>query len=196
MLLTLLTAPLAAEMKVLALAGSTRAESYNKKLVNEAANLAREMGAKVTVVDLKDYPMPFFDEDLEAKEGPPASAVKLRQLMIESDAIIIASPTYNSSITAVLKNTLDWISRRVGYTLKGDPFKQKKFVIISASPGPSGGAQGLVHLRAILQAVGGNVLPGQVTIPSAHNAFDAKGKLQDAAQREELRKQMKELVKP
>ncbi len=163
--------PLAAEMKVLAFAGSNRANSYNKKLVHDAADIARQMGATVTVIDLKDYPMPFYDEDLESKQGMPNNAKKLRQLMIKNDAVIIASPEYNASIPALLKNTLDWVSRGENGSYSPDAFKGKKFAIMSASPGPGGGARALVHLRAIIEAVGGTVIEKQVSIPNAQEYF-------------------------
>src|SRR5689334_4690376 len=106
LLLAVISTPLAifAELKVLAFAGSTRADSYNKKLVREAAEKAREMGALVTVIDLKDYPMPLYDADLESKNGMPENVKKLRQIMMAHDAMIIASPEYNASMSAVLKN--------------------------------------------------------------------------------------------
>ena len=167
-------APLSAEMKVLAFAGSTRTDSYNKKLINDAADIARKLGAKVTVIDLKDYSMPFYDGDLEKKEGLPKNAKKLRDLMIKSDAIMIASPEYNSSLSAVLKNALDWTSRGEKGGYSPDTFKDKRFAIMSASPGPGGGKRGLVHLRSIIEAVGGSVIETQVTIPNAHQYFAEK----------------------
>ncbi len=99
------------EIKVLAVAGSTRDDSINKKLVTEAAHLARQMGSKVTIIDLKDYPMGLYDADIEAKQGMPIKAKQLRQLMIQSQVILIASPEYNGSLSGVLKNAIDWASR-------------------------------------------------------------------------------------
>lgn len=167
----LLTLPLAGEMKVLAFAGSTRADSYNKKLVQEAAALATQLGAKVTVIDLKDFPMPLYDADLEEKEGMPKNAERLRDLMIANDGVIIASPEYNASIPAVLKNALDWASRGEEGGSSRDAFKGKKFALMSASPGKGGGRRGLVHLRAIIENAGGEVVPQEVSIPSAHDYF-------------------------
>lgn len=188
-----LASTLAAETKILALAGSTRVDSYNKKLVREAADIARQMGATVTLIDLKDYPMPFFDEDLEAKEGLPANAQKLRKLMLESDAIMVASPTYNNSVPAVLKNALDWISRSSETWSAREAFKNKKIVLMSASPGPYGGAKGLIHLRAIFENIGGEILAEQVSIASAHTAFNKQGKLESAQSKQQLREQMQKL---
>lgn len=178
---------LSAQIKMVAFAGSTRAESFNKKLVNEAAVMARQMGAHVTVIDLKDYPMPLFDADNEVKQGMPDSAKRLREIMIHSDVILISSPEYNSSIPAVLKNTLDWASRsEEGGSAHGDAFKGKKFAIMSASPGKGGGKRALAHLRAIIEDIGGTVIPEQVSIPLAHEYFSEKRELDNVALKEEI----------
>jgi len=161
--------PLLAQMNVLVFAGSSREGSYNKKLSQEAAEVARGLGAKVTWIDLKDYPMPFYDADLEAK-GMPVNAKKFRDLMVANDMIVIASPEYNASIPAVLKNALDWASRQDGNASRS-AFKGKKFALLSASPAGSGGARGLVHLRAIIQDVGGEVISEQVSVGAAYNAL-------------------------
>src|SRR5262245_37351060 len=105
------SAALHAEINILAFAGSTRQESVNKKLIAEAAFVARQLGANVTLIDLKDYPIPLYDGDLEAKKGMPSKAKKLRQLIEKHSIILIASPEYNGSLSAVLKNVIDWMSR-------------------------------------------------------------------------------------
>ncbi len=176
------------EKKVLALAGSTRDESLNKKLVQEASIIARKMGAQVTFLDLKDYPMPFYDEDLEKKQGMPANAKHVRDLMIASDLILISTPEYNASIPAVLKNTIDWASRSEEGGYSPDAFKEKKFAIMSASPGSGGGSRSLSHLRVILEAVGGHVSPFQVSVPRAHNAFNEENRLTEKSVQQELQK--------
>lgn len=180
------SATLSAEVKVLAFSGSTRKDSFNKKLLGEAVNIAREMGDKVKVIDLKDYSMPFYDGDLEEKQGMPSKAKQLRQLMIQSQVILIASPEYNGSLPALLKNAIDWASRSEEGGSSRDAFKGKKFAIMSASPGPTGGARGLAHLRAIIEDVGGTVIPQQVVVPDAYNAFDEQGHLKDPKLRREL----------
>ncbi len=169
-----LSAPLMAQEKVLAFAGSTRADSYNKKLVQEAAKIAQQMGADVTLIDLKDYPMPFYDADLE-KKGMPAGAKQFRDLMIQSDSVIISSPEYNHSIPGILKNALDWASRSEEGKSSKEAFKGKKFAIMSASPGKNGGARGLVHLREIIEDCGGVVLAEQVSVSNAEAAFSSSG---------------------
>lgn len=181
-----LTTTLSAEVNVLAFAGSTREDSVNKKLVKEAATAAHQVGAKVTFINLKDYPMPFYDEDLETRDGMPTKAKQFRQLMLQSDVILIASPEYNGSISGVLKNAIDWASRNEDGGGSREAFKGKKFVIMSASPGASGGARGLVHLRGIIEHIGGTVIPQQVVIPDAYNAFDAQGHLKNNDQRKDI----------
>lgn len=190
-----LTAPLVGEVRILAFSGSTRADSYNKKLVKEAAQIAREMGATVTIIDLKDFPLPFYDADLEISQGMPDNAKRLRQLMKESHAILIASPEYNGSLSAVLKNTLDWASRsEEGKSSRGDAFKGKKFALMSASPSKRGGARSLAHVRAVIEDIGGEVMQQQVTVGEAPTSINPEGVLQKASLKEDLRKQMKQLL--
>ena len=166
--------------KILAFAGSARSGSFNKKLVNAAAAIAREAGAEVSVIDLADYPLPIFDEDLEASNGLPENAKKLKVLLKDHHGLIIASPEYNSSVTALLKNTIDWCSRAES---DSEPplsaFKGKTASLLSASPGALGGLRGLVHLRATLGNIGVIVLPDQVAVSTAHAAFDEAGKIKE-----------------
>ncbi len=171
-------------LKILAFAGSLRKDSYNKTLVNIAAEGARQAGADVTVVSLSDYPMPVLNQDDEAVNGKPEAAKKLKALMIEHDGFLIACPEYNSSITAALKNAIDWTSRPD----EGDPpgglaaYNGKVVSLMSASPGALGGLRGLVHVRAILGNIGCIVLPKQVAIAKAHEAFNDDGTLSDERQ--------------
>jgi chromate reductase, NAD(P)H dehydrogenase (quinone) len=167
--------------RILAFAGSTRAGSFNKKLIRVAADAAREAGSEVTLIDLRDFPLPLFDGDLEDASGLPENAKKLKELMRSHDGFLISSPEYNSSITGVLKNTIDWASR--DETDDEPPlvcFRGKVASLMSASPGGLGGLRGLVHLRAILGNIGVIVLPDQVAVGAAHEAFDDDGKLRDA----------------
>jgi chromate reductase len=168
--------------KILALAGSTRKDSYNKRLVHIAASGAEAAGAEISVIDLRDYALPLFDQDLERDEGTPEAAKRLKGLMVEHDGFLISSPEYNSSISAVLKNAIDWVSRPV----PGEPplvaFGGKVATILSASPGALGGLRGLVHLRSILGNIGVIVLPEQVAISRAFEAFLDDGSLKDPKQ--------------
>jgi len=176
------------EIKVLAFAGSTRAESFNKKLIEEVAGIARQMGAKVTVIDLKDFSMPFYNADEEAKHGMPENAKRLREHMRQADAIFIATPEYNASLPALLKNTLDWTSRsEKGGSAKGDVFKDKIFVLMSASPGKRGGKRALDHLEFILRDIGATNVSAAISIPEAHLYF-ADEKRDTLAEKEVLHK--------
>lgn len=185
--------PLVAEIKVLAFAGSTREESYNKQLVEKASAIARELGATVTLIDLRDFPMPLYDEDLEKKEGMPNNARRFRRLMIESQAVIISTPEYNGSISAVLKNVLDWASRTEDGLGSREAFKGKKFAIMSASPSGGGGVRALIHLRAIIDALGGDVVAKQVAISNVHKVFDEKGSWEKGQTKNELREEIGQL---
>nr|WP_225977513.1 NAD(P)H-dependent oxidoreductase [Nostoc sp. CENA543] len=174
--------------KILAFAGSTRADSYNKKLVKIAAAGASAAGAEVTYIDLRDLPLPIFDEDWEAEQGLPANARTLKDLLISHQGLLIASPEYNSSLTAVLKNAIDWASRPSPNEAPLAAFAGKVAAIMSASPGGLGGLRGLVHLRAILGNIKVLVLPDQVAVPTAHEAFNTDGSLKQPHQQESIEK--------
>ncbi len=180
--------------RILAFAGSLRRDSFNKKLVRIAAKAAEDAGASVTVVDLRDYPLPVFDQDFEAEQGMPEPGARLKQLMIEQDGFLIASPEYNSSLTAALKNAIDWASRPVPNEAPLLAFTGKSAAIMSASPGGLGGLRGLVHLRSILGNIGVLILPDQVAVVKAHEAFNADGTLKDAKQQASVAKLGTKLV--
>jgi chromate reductase, NAD(P)H dehydrogenase (quinone) len=168
--------------RILAFASSTRRESFNKKLVAVAAQGARQAGAEVTLIDLKDFPLPLFDQDLEAEQGMPENGKKLQKFFIDHDGLLIASPEYNSSFPAVLKNAIDWVSRPA----PGEPslvaFRGKAAILMSASPGALGGLRALVHVRSILGNIGVIVLPDQIAVAKAHEAFQPDGSLVDPKQ--------------
>ena len=158
--------------RILAFAGSARKDSWNATLVRIAAEGARQAGAEVTVIDLKDYPLEIFNEDLEKKAGTPENASRLKKLFVEHDGLLIASPEYNSSITPLLKNTIDWVSRPAEGESPLAAYRNKSAALMSASPGGLGGLRGLVHVRAILSSIGVLVLPDQIAVSSAFEAFD------------------------
>ena len=170
--------------RILAFAGSARRDSLNKKLARAAAQFAREAGAEATFVDLDDYPIPLFHADLESASGMPENAVKLRELFLSHDALLIASPENNSSMSALLKNTIDWLSREVGDG-KGDgaglaPWRGKVAGLMAASPGAFGGVRALPHLRQVLAGLGVTVIGTQVAVPRAHEAFATDGSIAEA----------------
>jgi len=184
--------------RILAFAGSARRESLNKKLVRVAAEAAREAGAEVTLVDLDDYPMPVYHGDLEAAHGMPENGLKLRELFFAHDALLIASPENNGSASALLKNTIDWLSRSIGDG-RGDnsglaPYRGKTAALLAASPGAFGGVTGLTHVRVILAKLGVNVLGNQVTLPRAHEAFDENGRMKSEQGHALVRKLAAELA--
>ena len=168
--------------KILAFAGSTRIDSYNKTLVKIAAAGAKSAGADVTYVDLRDLPMPMFDQDLEAQDGAPSTVKQFKELLIAHDGLLIASPEYNSSVSGLLKNAIDWASRPALGEAPLTCFTDKVAVIMSASPGGFGGLRGLVALRSILGNIRVLVLPDQVAIAQAHTAFNPDGTLKDPQQ--------------
>jgi NAD(P)H-dependent FMN reductase len=180
--------------RILAFAGSTREASVNKKLVRIAAVTAREAGGDVTCIDLRDFPMPIYDGDFEVAQGLPENATRLYELMKAHDGLLLACPEYNSSMTGVLKNTIDWVSRPRDAEPPLAAFTGKVAALLSASPGALGGLRGLVHVRAILGNIGVLVLPQQVTVSHAFDAFDDDDTLKDARLRERVARLTAELV--
>lgn len=174
--------------KILAFAGSTRTDSFNKKLVKIAATGAMEGGADVTVIDLRDFAMPLYDGDLEQQQGLPSNAKKLKDLMLSHQGLLISAPEYNSSISGVLKNTIDWVSRPSAGEESLACFKGKVAGIISASPGGLGGLRGLVHVRAILENISVLVIPDQIAVSKAHEVFNADGTLKDKKQEDQVKR--------
>ncbi len=170
-------------IKLLFLAGSAREGSINKRLSRLGADIAHANGIAATFADLGDYPMPIYDGDFESKAGPPDNAAKLKALMELHQGVFIVSPEYNASVTPLLKNTLDWISRvkREG-EVPSQVFKTRVFALGSASPGNFGGVRGIPHTRQVLEVgLGALVLPDQILVPRAGDAFDEQGHLKDKA---------------
>lgn len=174
--------------KILAFSGSARKESYNQKLVQIAAHGAQQAGAEVNVVNLADYPMPIFNEDLEIAEGMPKPARAFKELLIGHDGFLIASPEYNSAFSPLLKNVIDWASRREGDEAPLLAFKGKVAVVMAASPGSLGGLRGLVFLRMLLANIGIIVLPDQLGVALADKAFHEGGNLLDEGKQDAVLK--------
>ncbi len=182
--------------KLLFFAGSARKESMTKKLAKLAADMAQEAGAHVTHIDLKDFEMPLYDGDVEAQNGIPENAKKLKQLFVEHDGFFIASPEYNSSMPPLLKNTLDWISRpHEENEASLIAFNGKIAALGAVSPGGLGGLRGLVSLRMMLGNIGVTVVPSQVAVGSGFQAFDENEHLKDARQAGMLKATIDEFVK-
>lgn len=168
---------------ILFFAGSLRKESLNKKLCHQAYLIAKEMGIKGTYIDLKDYPCPLYDGDLEAESGIPENVLKLKAIFEQHTGFCIMSPEYNSGYSAVLKNVIDWVSRpKDGNEPLLLAFRGKHAAIGSASPSTFGGIRGLVQLKMLLGNIGMTVHPQQIMIPNAFEAFDEQGCLKTSGQ--------------
>ncbi|OBX37496.1 FMN-dependent NADPH-azoreductase [Halomonas elongata] len=172
--------------RILVFAGSAREASFNKRLARLAAARIEALGGHPTFIDLRDYPMPLYDGDLEDAQGLPDNALALRKLLAEHQGLLIASPEYNGFVTPLLTNTIDWLTRphqgESGLAL----FKERHAGLISASPGGLGGLRALNHLRQLLTNIGVTVLPDQLAVAKAGDAFDAEGNLVDTAQSDML----------
>jgi chromate reductase, NAD(P)H dehydrogenase (quinone) len=182
--------------KILVFATSTRSGSHNVKLAALAAKELTLIDADVTRISLGDYPLPIYDADLDARSGQPANALKLKQMIMAHHGVFIASAEYSASVTPLVKNAIDWVSR---VREKGDPtyaaFKNRVFAIGAASTGPAGGLRSLMALRQILElGCGALVIPEQVAIPSADQAFDEMDNIVDTRAANLLRAQLQRLV--
>ena len=165
---------MASPVKILAFAGSSRRESLNRKFLAVAVQEVKHAGGEVTLVELSDYELPLYNGDLEDASGMPANARKLVDLIKGHTGLLIASPEYNSSITALLKNTIDWCSRA-----DDNPFTGRVVAVISASPGAYGGNRSLKTTQQILLHLGAHIVPAMASLPAAHKAFGPDGQLTD-----------------
>jgi len=182
--------------KILVFAGSIRTASFNARLAALAAKELALTGAEVSRISLEDYPLPIYNGDDEAKSGVPANARNLKQLMAEHQGVFIASPEYNASITPLLKNTIDWISR---VRERGEPplavFKNRVFAIGGASDSPYGAMRSLMALRQVLElGCGALVLPEQITVFRASEAFDEMDDLKEERAAATLKRVAQRLV--
>ncbi|HMN69544.1 MAG TPA: NADPH-dependent FMN reductase [Bdellovibrionales bacterium] len=170
-------------MKVLCFAGSLRAGSYNKKYVRNAFEIVQSIdGLEAEFLDLLDYPMPVYNQDIEAK-GFPEEVTRLASKLKTFDAYVISSPENNGSIAALLKNTVDWVSRT-----PNNPWPGRAVLLLGASTGALGAVRGLWHSRRPFEALGCHVYPEMSGLAKAHEAFDENGKLKDPKATERLAK--------
>jgi chromate reductase, NAD(P)H dehydrogenase (quinone) len=182
--------------KILVFAGSIRTGSHNARLAALAAKELAIAGADVTRISLEDYPLPLYDGDLEAKSGAPANAAKLKQMMAAHQGVFIASPEYNASITPLLKNTIDWISR---VRERGETplavFKNRVFAIGGASDSAYGAMRSLMALRQVLElGCGALVIPEQITVFHASEAFDEMDNLKEERAANSLKRVLQRLI--
>lgn len=165
--------------KLLAFSGSLRAASFNQRLVHAAADLARTAGAEVTVVSLNDFDLPMFSEDLEA-QGTPEGVTRLKAAMKSHHGFIIGCPEYNSSLTAALKNAIDWATRPAEGEASLECFSGKVVGLCAASPGALGGVRGLDHVREILGNIMCHIVPPGVAVGGIHEQFNDDGSLKES----------------
>lgn len=166
-------------VKILAFSGSGRRDSFNKKVVAVAAKGAQEAGAQVTIVNLENFDMPMFSEDLEAENGMHSGAQKFKELLMSHDGFLISNPEYNSSYSALFKNSIDWASRKIEGEKPLQAYKGKIAGIMAASPGALGGMRVLVTTRMLLENLGVMVLPNQKAVGGAFGLFDDNGNMTD-----------------
>jgi len=175
--------------RILAFAGSARRDSLNRKLLAVTVKAVEAAGGAVTLLDLNDYELPLYHGDLEEEKGMPENAQRILELMRTHVGLLIASPEYNSQLTPLLKNTIDWLSRA-----DDDPFEGKVAAVVSASPGSLGGARSLQHARHLLLHLGCYVVPAQCILPKAHEAFNTDGSLISARSQKSVEALARQLV--
>ncbi len=168
-------------MRVLVFAASLRSGSLNRKLARLAAELARREGAEIDLAAFRDFEMPLYDGDLEARVGLPAGALELKRRIEAAGALVLAVPEYNYAIPGTLKNAIDWVSRA-----RPMPWRGKSVYLMSASASPMGGIRGLWQTRIPLEGCGALVFPDMFALPHADAAFDENGALRDGERMERL----------
>jgi len=183
------------KLKVLAFAGSLREQSYSRRVLQTAIKGAEKAGAEVTLVDLRDYPMPIYNPDDHERNGFDENALRFQGLLAQHDGLLIASPEYNGSFPAALKNAIDWSSRQSDRYNRSDVFPGKFAAIMTAGPGSFGGIRTLAHLRGVLTSLGVNVLPSEIAVAFAGEKFAGESEeMTDAKMKESLEKLGESLV--
>ena len=180
--------------RILVFAGSARDASLNKKLARVAAKVVNEQGGEATYIDLRDYPMPIYEGDLEEREGMPEAARRLRELFVSHPAFLIVSPENNGSIPSLLKNAIDWLSRDTDGKSGLEPYRGKIVALMAASPGAFGGVMVLGHLRQSLTKLFAHVIPEQFPLPKADQAFAEDGSLTQAWQQKSVLNVVRQLI--
>ena len=181
--------------KILIIPGSLRTGSRNAKLAAAAADAFVQAGVDVTRISLGDFALPIYDGDLQARSGVPKNAVNLKQMMAAHHGILLVTPEYNSSVPALVKNSIDWVSRvQDPNESRGQVFRERAFAIASASEGRLGGTRALAALRLILSACHATVIPNQLALSFADDAYDHMDRLQHAADIKAMRALVRQLV--
>jgi NAD(P)H-dependent FMN reductase len=181
--------------KILVIPGSLRSGSHNAKLAMAAADEFVRADAEVTRISLSDFPLPIYDGDLQARSGVPINAVNLKRMIGAHQAVLIVTPEYNSSIPALVKNTIDWISRvQDPHEARGQVFREKPFAIAAASQNRLGGTRALAALRLILSACHATVIPNQIALSFADEAYDDMDRLKNQADIDALKGVVRQLI--
>jgi chromate reductase len=182
-------------LKILVIPGSLRTGSLNAKLAATVALELAQAGAEVTRISLSDFPLPIYDGDLQAKSGIPKNAVNLKRMMGSHHGVLIVTPEYNSSVPALVKNTIDWISRvQDSHETRGQVFRDRAFAIAAASGNRLGGTRALSALRLILTACHAAVVPNQLALSFAEEAYDDRDRLKNAADIEAMGAMVRQLI--
>jgi chromate reductase, NAD(P)H dehydrogenase (quinone) len=182
-------------LKILVIPGSLRSRSHNAKLAMAAAHEFALAGADVTRISLADYPLPIYDGDLQAKSGVPKNAVNLKRMIGSHHGVLMVTPEYNSSVPALVKNTIDWITRvQDAHESRGQVFREKPFAIAAASEGRLGGTRALAALRLILSACHAIVVPNQLALSFADQAYDDMDRLKKEGDIEALKALVRQLI--
>jgi NAD(P)H-dependent FMN reductase len=184
-----------AALKILIIPGSLRSGSHNAKLAMVAASEFVQADAEVTRISLADFPLPIYDGDLQARSGVPVNAVNLKRMIGAHHGVLIVTPEYNSSVPALVKNTIDWITRvQDPHEVRGQVFRDKPFAIAAASASRLGGTRALAALRLILSACHATVIPSQLALSFADEAYDDMDRLKKEADIEALRGLVRQLI--
>jgi chromate reductase, NAD(P)H dehydrogenase (quinone) len=182
-------------LKILVIPGSLRTGSLNAKLAAIMAFELAQAGAEVTRISLGDFPLPIYDGDLQAKSGVPKQAVNLKRMMSAHHGVLIVTPEYNSSVPALLKNAIDWVTRvHDPQETRGQVFRERAFAIAAASESRLGGTRALAALRLILSACQATVIPSQLALSFAGEAYDDMDRLKHPADLEALRALVRQLI--
>jgi chromate reductase, NAD(P)H dehydrogenase (quinone) len=182
-------------LKILVIPGSLRSGSHNAKLAMAAAHEFAQAGADVTRISLADFPLPIYDGDLQARSGVPTNAVNLKRMMGSHHGVLIVTPEYNSSVPPLVKNTIDWVTRvQDPHESRGQVFRERPFAIAAASEGRLGGTRALAALRLILSACHATVVPNQLALSFADQAYDDMDRLRKEADIEALKALVKQLI--
>jgi chromate reductase len=184
-----------AALKILVIPGSLRTGSLNARLAAAATYELAQQGAEVTRISLGDFPLPIYDGDLQTKSGVPKHAINLKRMMSAHHGVLIVTPEYNSSVPALVKNTIDWVSRvQDAHETRGQVFRERAFAIAAASESRLGGTRSLAALRLILSACQATVIPNQLALSFAAEAYDDMDRLKHPADIEALAALVRQLI--